>query len=126
EVKERGCTAVITSHSLRELEDTCTQLALLHQGGLIFQSETDKLTHDLFKVQFSRAEPFDEGLFAGLRVLEFKKQGSVANMIIRGDQVAVLEQLMVFQPALLEVLPLSLEEVCVHEMAALGYAFAGI
>jgi len=125
DVRERGCTAVITSHSLRELEDTCTQLALLHRGGLIFQSETGQLTRDLFKLQFSRLEPFEYNLFEGLRVLEYKRQGSVANLIIRGDQEAVMQHLRGFLPTILEALPLTLEEVCMHEMAALGYTLEG-
>ena len=38
DVADKNATAIITSHSLRELEDTCDQLALLHEGGLILQS----------------------------------------------------------------------------------------
>ena len=43
DVLERKATAVITSHSLRELEDTCDQLALLHKGGIIFESDIGNL-----------------------------------------------------------------------------------
>ena len=43
DVMERGTTTVITSHSLRELEDTCDQLALLHKGGIIFESDIQDL-----------------------------------------------------------------------------------
>jgi len=38
DISSRGTTVVISSHSLRELEDTCEWLALLHQGKLIFES----------------------------------------------------------------------------------------
>jgi len=38
DIAERNTTVVISSHSLRELEDTCQWLALLHQGKLIFES----------------------------------------------------------------------------------------
>ena len=38
DIAQRGTTVVISSHSLRELEDTCDWLALLHQGKLIFES----------------------------------------------------------------------------------------
>ena len=38
EVEANHSTAIITSHSLRELEDTCVQLALIHKGGLELQS----------------------------------------------------------------------------------------
>ena len=44
DVAECNTTVVISSHSLRELEDTCDWLALLHQGNLIFTSTKDELT----------------------------------------------------------------------------------
>ena len=51
DVEERKATAILTSHSLRELEDTCDQLALLHRGGLVFESDITNLKTKLFKVQ---------------------------------------------------------------------------
>ena len=49
DVLDRGTTTIITSHSLRELEDTCDQLALLHQGGIVFESDIQNLKTALFK-----------------------------------------------------------------------------
>ena len=43
DVLERGASAIITSHSLRELEDICDQLALLHKGGLVLESDIENL-----------------------------------------------------------------------------------
>ena len=43
DVAERGTTVIISSHSLRELEDTCDWLSLLHKGNLIFESRKDDL-----------------------------------------------------------------------------------
>ena len=53
DVMERSASAIITSHSLRELEDTCDQLALLHKGGIIFESDIQNLKTSLFKVQIA-------------------------------------------------------------------------
>lgn len=43
DIAQRGTTVVISSHSLRELEDTCDWLALLHQGRLIFEGPKTNL-----------------------------------------------------------------------------------
>lgn len=51
DICERQATAVITSHSLRELEDTCDQLTLLHKGGVVFESDVQNLKTSLFKIQ---------------------------------------------------------------------------
>lgn len=123
EMEQRGATAVIASHSLRELEDTCDQLALLHKGGLVFESDIANLKTSLFKVQMAFAEPFDKSAFSDIELVHYSQQGSVALMIVRGDKEAVQERIRARNPILMEILPLSLEEVFIHEMEALGYAF---
>lgn len=123
DVLERNCTAVVTSHSLRELEDTCDQLALLYHGGIVFESDVQNLKTSLFKVQVAFAEEYDRARFEGMDILSFVKQGSVANMIIRGDSAKTKNAIAVQSPLLLEILPLTLEEVFLYEMEALGYTF---
>ena len=123
DVLERGCTAVVTSHSLRELEDTCDQLALLYQGGIVFESDVQNLKTSLFKVQVAFADEYDRARFADMDILSFVKQGSVANMIIRGDSTKAKVHIGALNPLILEILPLTLEEVFLYEMEALGYSF---
>lgn len=123
DVAERNATAIITSHSLRELEDTCDQLALLHKGGVILQSDIGDLKTSLFKVQIAFCEEYGISKFEGMPLLHFSKKGSVANMIARGDREALVARLKAMNPLLLDVLPLTLEEVFTYEMEALGYAF---
>lgn len=125
DVLERGATAIITSHSLRELEDTCDQLALLHQGGIVFESDIQDLKTTLFKVQIAFSHDFDVSFFQNLELRDFKRQGSVATFIVRGNRDMVADILREKNPILLDVLPLSLEEVFVHEMSALGYSLEG-
>jgi len=123
---DNGSTVIITSHSLRELEDTCDQLALLHDGKIVFESDVQNLKTTLFKVQIAFLEDYDELKFAGIDVVSFTKHGSVANFIVRGEREETYTQLSLMNPALLEILPLSLEEVFIHEMASVGYSFADI
>ena len=121
DVLERNATAIITSHSLRELEDTCDQLALLHKGGLVLESDVQNLKTSLFKVQIAFTHEFDQADFDGITVLHFSKRGSVANLIVRGDRDQTVARLQTMAPVLLDILPLSLEEVFTYEMEALGY-----
>ena len=123
---DNGTTVIITSHSLRELEDTCDQLALLHDGGIVFESDVQNLKTSLFKVQIAFLEPYDERKFDGLEMLSYTKHGSVANFIVRGDRGETHDTLSELEPVLLEILPLSLEEVFIHEMENVGYSFDDI
>ena len=126
DVMERRATAVVTSQSLRELEDTCDQLALLHKGGIIFESDVDHLKTSLYKVQIAFNDEYGRERFAGIDTLSFTKHGSVATMIVRGDRDETEAKLKAMEPVLFEVLPLSLEEVFVYEMGQRGYEFSEV
>ncbi len=126
DVCDRNATVVITSHSLRELEDTCDQLALLHKGGIIFESDIQNLKTSLFKIQVAFDYDYDEGLFSDITTLDITKKGSVSNVIVKGDKDEVTTILKAKSPVLYEILPLSLEEVFIYEMEALGYAFKDV
>lgn len=128
DVLDRGATTIITSHSLRELEDTCDQLALLHKGGIVFESDIQNLKTSLFKVQIAFNEPFGRETFTtiGIDILSYSQMGSVASFIVRGDRMGTEERLRCLNPLLLDLLALNLEEVFVYEMEALGYAFKDI
>ena len=126
DVMARQATAIITSHSLRELEDTCDQLALLHRGGLVLQSDIGDLKTSLFKIQIAFPFDYDRGFFSGIDLLHFRKTGSVASLIVRGDRDETVEALRAMEPTVLDVLPLTLEEVFTFEMEALGYSFQDV
>ena len=126
DVMERQTTTIITSHSLRELEDTCDQLALLHKGGIVFESDIQNLKTSLFKVQIAFSTPFSREDFPDLEMLSYSQIGSVATFIVRGERESVVTRLRERAPLLLDVLPLNLEEVFIYEMEALGYAFKDI
>lgn len=126
DVKERNITVVITSHSLRELEDVCNQLTLLHKGGVIFESDVVNLKTSLFKLQVAFEDEFDESRFDGIEMINFCKKGRVANFIVRGSREEIIPRVEAMKPLLLDVLPLALEEVFVYEMEALGYAFKDV
>lgn len=123
DVEERKATAILTSHSLRELEDTCDQLALLHKGGVVFESDITNLKTSLFKIQTAFLDEYDKSRFEKLEILHFQKNGSVSNLIVKGDRDEVAQYVRSMNPAILDVLPLTLEEVFTYEMEALGYSF---
>ena len=123
DVIDEGSTAIITSHSLRELEDTCDQLALLHKGGMILESDVQNLKTERFKIQIAFNREYDLDLFKDIEVVRYTKQGSVSRLIVKGDRDSIVNKLTSLNPILLDVLPLTLEEVFTYEMEALGYTF---
>ena len=116
-------TIVMTSHNLRELEDICDNLGLLHKGGILFESDIETIKTNMYKVQISLKDKFSKETFKDLEVLSYKKLGSVATLIINDKDGTSKKKLQKLNPIILDFLPLTLEEVFIYEMEALGYEF---
>ena len=123
DVAEKGSTVIITYHSLRELEDICDHLALLHKGGLVLDSDVLEMKTTQFKVQVAFEEKFNESKFWDMNITRYRQEGSVANMIVNGDREEMIKRFRDMNPIILDILPLTLEEVFTYEMEALGYEF---
>ena len=116
-------TVIMTSHNLRELEDICDNLGLLYKGGIFFESDIDTLKTNMFKVQISLKEDFSKDSFKDIEILSFKKRGSVATIIIKGDRLEAEDKLRSLNPIILDFIPLTLEEIFIYQMEVLGYEF---
>ena len=118
-----NATIIMTSHNLRELEDICDNLGLLYKGNILFESDIDTLKTTMFKVQISLKQNFNKTTFKGLKILSYKKVGSVATLIIDENGKDSRKLLSNLNPVILDYLPLTLEEVFIYQMEALGYEF---
>lgn len=127
EVTDRGMSVVIASHNLRELEDFCDTLALLHKGGIILEDELDNMRLGIHKVQaIFPAMPDLSSLKEKLCVVSAETSGSLLTLVVRGNEEEILSALDGFSPTFREIVPLSLEEVFISEMEAAGYDLENI
>ena len=120
ESKSRGTTVIISSHSLKELEDVCDSLAILDRGGLVMESEINELESIGTKIQIAFSSPFGRDSFSGLDISSFTKQGSVAQIIVKGDRNEIMEILENMNPLILEILPMTLEEAFTYKLESHG------
>lgn len=123
QMEKKETTIIMTSHNLRELEDICDNLGLLHKGGILFESDIDSLKTNMFKIQISLPRDFSKEDFQNLNILSFKKTGSVATVILKGEREGYEKILQDMNPIILDFLPLTLEEIFIYEMEVLGYEF---
>ena len=123
QMEEKQTTIIMTSHNLRELEDICDNLGLLYKGGILFESDIDTLKTNMYKVQICLKGEYDKETFKGIEVLSYKKNGSVATLIIKDEDKTSKKKLEKLKPIILDYLPLTLEEIFIYEMEALGYEF---
>ena len=122
ELLKREFTPVIASHSLRELEDICDTIGLLHQGSLLFAKDLDSIKCSLCKMQCVIPDHAkEEQLLSELSVLQYEKSGSLLTVTARGSRAEVLKLAQEKEPIFAEVLPLSLEEIFISETEVAGY-----
>ncbi|MDU7337910.1 MAG: ABC transporter ATP-binding protein [Clostridium sp.] len=126
EVSERGMSVVIASHNLRELEDLCDHVGLMHKGGVVFEQELDALKLGIHRVQaIFKPMPLQEAL-QDFDIIKQDIRGSLVNFVIRGKREEILEKLNALNPVFIEMLPLTLEEVFISEMEVAGYDIENI
>ena len=118
---ERKMTVLISSHNLNEVEDICDTVGILHEGKVLLQRELDDLKTDIHKIQIAFKGEIPEGLFEQIELKSQEKRGSVILCVVRGNLEEVKQKLETFKPVLIDVLPLTLEEVFIHEMGGVGY-----
>lgn len=120
---ERSLTTVIASHSLRELEDICDHIGLLHQGGLLLSRDLEDMKLSVHKVQAVFPEPLPEEAFAPLKLVSMKRSGRLQILIFRGERKQIEQRVESLSPVFLELLPLTLEEIFISETEVAGYGF---
>ncbi|MFU0828338.1 MAG: Lipopolysaccharide export system ATP-binding protein LptB [Lachnoclostridium sp.] len=122
EMSERGMTPVIASHNLRELEDICDHIGLLHKGGILFSKDLVDMKLSLHKIQCVFKQDTDvEQIFKGLDVLKTERRGSLYTVTVRGTEEEITGRINQAEPVFSEILPLSLEEIFISETEVVGY-----
>ena len=122
EMEERGLTPVIASHNLRELEDICEYVGLLHRGGILFEKDLDEMKLNIHKVQcVVKEESMLQQLRDRLEVMTMENRGALYTFTVRGSRDNVEAGMEQLTPVFYELLPLSLEEIFISETEVKGY-----
>ncbi len=122
EMADRGLTPVITSHNLRELEDICDHIGLLHQGGVILSEDISDMKLKMQKVQcVFNSEEDEERALEGLEILAKESRGRLRTFTLRGEREDIETAFKRGNPLFFEVLALSLEEIFISETEVVGY-----
>ena len=119
---ERGLTPVIASHNLRELEDICDHVGLLHRGGVLLSQNVEDMKLGIQKVQcvFADEDGFSRAA-QGLSILNDRQTGQLHTITVRGRREDVLLAFRDVETVFFELLPLTLEEVFISETEVVGY-----
>lgn len=126
DVAENGTTVLISSHNLRELEDVCDHVGIMFGGKVVLQKSLDDMKGNIHKMQIAFKDGVPGELSEKLHILHSEEFGSVTTMIVKGDSEEIRELTGGYNPLILDILPLTLEEVFIYELGGMGYEFENI
>lgn len=121
EMQERQFTPVIASHNLRELEDICDHVGLLHKGGILLSKDLDDMKLNIHKIQCVLKPGMKAEELEGLDIVKTEYRGSLATITVRGKREEVEAAMRAGEPLFFELIPLSLEEIFISETEVAGY-----
>ena len=120
---DREMTVLVSSHNLRELEDVCDHVGMVHKGKIVLEKALDDVKGSIHKIQTAFGAGFPEELSKELTILNRGSFGSVETLIVRGEEEDIKKTVSQYSPLILDILPLTLEEVFIYELGGLGYEF---
>lgn len=124
-VHEKQTTILISSHNLRELEDVCDYVGIMHHGKIMLEHSLCELQNNVSKIQVA----FEYGMPAlpkEFDILHMSNMGRVYTIIVKGNPAEAKKELEKLNPLLIDVLPLTLEEIFIYEMGGTDYAVKDI
>lgn len=120
EVAEHQNTILVSSHNLRELEDVCDHVGIMHHGKVILERSLSELQSNVSKIQVAFQAEMPK-LPGNYEVLHMSNTGRVYTLIVKGDPRKAKTQLEKMNPMLVDVLPLTLEEIFIYELGGADY-----
>ncbi|MBQ7976184.1 MAG: ABC transporter ATP-binding protein [Clostridia bacterium] len=126
DVAERETTVLVSSHNLRELEDVCDHVGIMHRGQVVLEKALDDVKGNIHKIQIAFNGEFPAELRCAIDILHTESIGRVHMVIAKGDSKEIKEKVAGFNPIICDLIPLTLEEVFIYELGGMGYEFENI
>ena len=120
-VSEENMTVLVSSHNLRELEDVCDHVGIMHHGKVILERSLSDLQESVTKLQLAFEGDEVPDITGRFEVMNDTQLGKVHTMIVKGDQRELADYLATFHPLVMDMLPLSLEEIFIYELGGENY-----
>lgn len=122
DIENRQLTPIIASHNLRELEDICDYVGVLHKGGVLLSEDLCDLKLNIHKIQCVFKNDFDREEFVNqVSITQTEIRGALYTFTVRGDRAELENKMATKDMIFSEILPLSLEEIFISEAEVVGY-----
>ncbi|WP_414043835.1 ABC transporter ATP-binding protein [Macrococcus sp. EM39E] len=126
DVSNHEMALFVSSHNLREMEDFCDSVILMHEGKILMARDLDVLKGNVAKIQMAFEKIPNDSFFNGMDLVEKTVKGRVVTCIVKGNFDNIEQYITSGHPLMYDILPLSLEEIFTYELGGHGYAIENI
>lgn len=119
-VEEGLTTVLISSHSLRELEDFCDKFILIDSNVIKNQGDIDEHVSRLCKFELAFTEAVGEEAFEGLPIVSLVIKNRFVQIVLDGNADEMKEKLEALSPAVIDEMSLDFEETFIYDVAKGG------
>ena len=120
DVAEYGTTVLVSSHNLRELEDICDHVGIMHRGKMLLERSLADMQGSTVKIQLVGQVP------ESLEILHRSDSGRLTTLVVRSSAEQASAVLAQADLIYFDVLPLSLEEIFIYELGGVDYEIKNI
>lgn len=122
EVMDNEMTVIISSHDLKELDNICDKVGIMHEGKILKEENLEKMKDEIKRVQFAVEGEFDISKFKEFNLIKSIKIGSINICTLTGNVDEFKEKLEnEYKVLLFDKLSMSLEEIFITELGGAGY-----
>lgn len=122
EVMENEMTVIISSHDLKELDNICDKVGIMHEGKILKEENLEKMKEEIKRVQFAVEGEFDAAKFSEFNIVKTVKIGSINICTMTGNtdefKVSLEKE---YKVLLFDKLSMNLEEIFITELGGAGY-----
>lgn len=126
DIAGHNMTVIASSHNLREMEDICDSVSIMHHGELLFNRDLSEIKGSHCKLQIAFNKLPEDDFFEDVGAVHKTVRGRIITCIIKGDILDVEKKVTKYNPLMYDILPLTLEEIFTYEMREKGYEISNI
>lgn len=120
-VEENGTSVIISSHSLREMEDFCDSYVLLDNMTVSSSGDIADKVNRFCKFQLAFKDDICDDMFKDIPIASLEKSGRFVRVVLEGNGAVIKPLLQALNPAVIEEMPMDFEEIFIHEVEKRGY-----
>ena len=120
-VQDQQSTVIISSHSLRELEDICDCYGLIDKMEIASSGEIAEKINETHKYQIAFNDIPDKSMFNSFEVLAYEQESRIVRIVVKEEFDEFEQKIKKYNPLLIDEIPIDFEELFIIEVESRGY-----